>query len=338
MKILVTGAAGFIGSDFVRQAVRTEKYSIVVVDKLTYAADLRRLEEVEHKYKFYKCDISDYLSLEQIFRKEKPEIVVHYAAETHVDRSILSADSFVLSNIVGTYNLLKLSKTFQVQKFIHISTDEVYGELPKNKFLKFKEESSLRPKSPYAATKSAADMLVVSYIKTYNFPAIIVRASNNYGLWQYPEKLIPLSIACVLFNKKIPVYGKGKNVRTWLYVEDFTDAVLKIIKKGKLGEIYNVSSEEEFENIVVVKKILSLLNKDESWIKFVPDRPGHDLRYALDVKKIKKELCWKPKISFDEGLKKTVEWYLEHKSWLKEKMRYVEPFVNKLLDIYSKSI
>ncbi|MCS7232019.1 MAG: dTDP-glucose 4,6-dehydratase [Elusimicrobiota bacterium] len=335
MKILVTGGCGFMGSDFVRKAVIAGK-EVVVVDKMTYAGDIKRLEEVKGEYKFYKCDIVNFEHLEKIFKKEKPKVVLHYAAETHVDRSILKPSDFVLTNVVGTFNLLEISKKYCVGKFIHISTDEVYGELPKDKNLKFKETSPLRPKSPYAATKAAADNLVSSYVKTYNFPAIIVRASNNYGFWQYPEKLIPLTISYAIFGKKIPIYGKGLNIRTWLFVEDFTKALFLVLKKGKVGEVYNIGSNEEIENIKVVKKILSYLGKDESLIEFIADRPGHDLRYALDITKISSELGWKAETKFEEGVKKTVNWYINNLEWLKEKIKIVDSFVKKLKYNYSK--
>lgn len=248
-KILVTGGAGFMGSEFVRQAVKRvssprRRLSLIIVDKLTYAGDLRRLEEVKGKYKFYKADICNQVVMESIFKKEHPEIVVHFAASTHVDRSIQDASPFIETNIKGTQILLDVSRKYKIKKFIHISSDEVYGEIKKDSF---SEDSPLRPNSPYAASKAAADLLIKSYIRTYNFPAIIVRPCNNYGSWQYPEKLIPLAILKALRNEKIPVYGKGQNIREWLYVSDCIDAIFLILEKGKIDEIYNIGSGQEKE-------------------------------------------------------------------------------------------
>jgi len=336
MKFLITGGAGFIGSDLVRKLGKSKDIKVIVVDKLTYAGDIKRIENVLDNVSFYQEDITNYEGLNTIFQKEKPDIVIHYAAETHVDRSILNPDIFIQTNVIGTLNLLKLSKKYNIKKFIHISTDEVYGELPLNSEEKFTEETPLKPNSPYSASKASADMLVRAFIKTYELPAIIVRASNNYGPWQYPEKLIPLSIAKLLSNEKIPIYGTGKNVRTWLFVEDFTEAILKITEKGKIGEIYNVGSSEEKTNIEVVKKLLELLGKTEQFIEFVSDRPGHDLRYAVDTTKIEMELNWKPKVNFEEGLAKTVEWYLANKNWLFEKKQYIDKFIQRLKEEYTK--
>ncbi len=336
MKFLITGGAGFIGSDLVRKLGKNKDIKIIVVDKLTYAGDIKRIEKVLENISFYQEDITNYDGLNIIFEKEKPDIVVHYAAETHVDRSILHPEIFIQTNIIGTLNLLKLSLKYNIAKFVHISTDEVYGELPLNSKEKFTEETPLKPNSPYSASKASADMLVRAFVKTYGLPAIIVRASNNYGPWQYPEKLIPLSIVRILSNEKIPIYGTGKNVRTWLFVEDFTEAILKITEKGKIGEIYNVGSSEEKNNIEVVKKLLELLGKDEKFIEFIPDRPGHDLRYAVDTTKIETELGWKPKMNFEKGLEKTVEWYLANKDWLFEKKRYIDKFIQRLKEKYTK--
>ena len=335
MKILVTGGAGFIGSDLVRRLGRAG-LRVSVVDKLTYAGDPRRIEEVKDKVNFYRQDITDFKGLERVFEREKPEVVVHYAAETHVDRSILDPDVFVKANVIGTLNLLKLSLKHGIKKFVHISTDEVYGELPLDSNSKFTEDSPLLPNSPYSASKASAEMLVRSFRETYGLPAVVVRASNAYGPWQYPEKLIPLSIARLLSNEKIPVYGTGQNVRTWLFVEDFTEAILKIIERGESGEIYNVGSTEEKRNIEVIRKLLELLDKSEDFIEFVPDRPGHDLRYAVDTTKIEKELGWRAKVNFEEGMRRTVEWYLENRDWLFEKKREVEAFVKKLREEFSR--
>jgi len=314
-KILVTGGAGFIGSEFVRQAVR-RGYRIIVVDKLTYAGDLERLKEVEGKYLFYKTDICNKKTLTNIFRKQKSDIVVHFAAETHVDRSIKNSAPFIETNVKGTLILLDISKKYKIQKFIHISTDEVYGEIKKGKF---SENSPLCPNSPYSASKASADLLIKAYIRTYNLPAIIVRPCNCYGPWQYPEKLISLSVLKVLRREKIPVYGDGKNVREWLYVEDCVGGVFEILEKGRIGEVYNLGSGEEKQNIEVVKQILRILKKPKSLIEFVKDRLGHDFRYRLNSEKIHKEIGFKPKIKFEDGLKNTVNWYLKHKSWILDK-------------------
>jgi len=310
--ILVTGGAGFIGSEFVKQ-VAAKDYKIIVVDKLTYAGDLKRLKEVKGKYKFYKVDICNKKKLEPVFNQYNPAIVVNFAAETHVDRSIQDASPFIEANIKGVQVLLGLSRKYKVKRFIHISTDEVYGEIKKGKF---SEKSPLEPNSPYAASKAAADLLIKSYMRTYNFPAIITRPCNNYGPWQYPEKLIPLSILKVLKNKKISIYGKGKNIREWLYVSDCARAIWLITQKGKIGQVYNIGSGQEKINIDVAKMLLKSLSKSESCIQFVKDRLGHDFRYSLDFKKLKKNLGWKPKITLERGLNQTVCWNLNNKKWL----------------------
>ncbi len=335
MKILVTGGAGFMGSDLVRKLAKTE-FKVSVIDKLTYAGDAKRIDEVFDFINFYREDIADMESLFNIFEKEKPDIVIHYAAETHVDRSILNPDIFLRTNVMGTLNLLQVSMKFKVKKFIHISTDEVYGELPLDSNEKFTEDSPLKPNSPYSASKASSDMLVRAFIETYGFPAIIVRASNNYGPWQYPEKLIPLAISKLISGEKVPMYGTGENVRTWLFVEDFSEAVLQIMEKGREGEIYNVGSSEEKKNLEVIKELLNILGKSEDYIEFVPDRPGHDLRYAVDTTKILKDLGWKQKVSFEEGLRKTVEWYIENKDWLFEKKQHIDKFVAKLKEEFAK--
>jgi len=323
MKLLVTGGAGFIGSEFVRQAVK-KGYKTSVVDKLTYAGDLERLKEVEDKISFYRCDITNAEFLEYIFEREKPEVVVHFAAESHVDRSILCPESFLKSNVLGTYALLETARKREVKLFINISTDEVYGELGETG--KFTEETPLNPNSPYSVSKASADMLGRAYFRTYGLPVITVRPSNNYGPWQYPEKLIPVVIIKALQNQSVPVYGKGLNVREWLYVEDCARAIFNIIERGKPGEIYNVASGEEKRNIEVVKAILDLLNKPHELIKFVKDRPGHDFRYSMDFTKVVKECGWKPEVSFEKGLELTVKWYLEHKDWLFRKAEELKDY------------
>ena len=316
-KILVTGGAGFMGSEFVRQLLK-KGYEIIVIDKLTYAGDLERLKEVIGKYKFYQVDICNRKQIESIFKKEEPHLVVNFAAETHVDRSIKDASTFIETNIKGVQVLLEASRKYKIKKFIQISTDEVYGEIRQGRF---SEDSLLRSNSPYAASKAAADLLIKSYIRTYNFPAIIIRPSNNYGPWQYPEKFIPVIIYKALKNKKVPVYAQGLNVREWLYVKDCIEGILKILNKGKLGEIYNLGSRERKRNIDVAKKVLHILGKPENLIQFVKDRPGNDYRYSLNSSKISK-LDWKPRTDFETGIRKTVSWYKQNLDWLGVKDYY----------------
>lgn len=327
MKILVTGGAGFIGSEFVRQSV-TKNYKVIVLDSLTYAGDLSRIKEVIKDIKFYKIDIKDRHSLKNIFKKEKPKIIIHWAAESHVDRSILNATPFLETNILGTQILLELSKEYKVDRFINVSTDEVYGELGKNGH--FYETSPLNPNSPYSVSKASADMLGRAYYRTYGLPVITVRPCNNYGPWQYPEKLIPVVILKAIQNEKVPVYAKGENVREWLYVSDCADAVIKIFEKGSEGEIYNVGSGEEKKNIEVVKEILNILNKSYDMIEFIKDRPGHDFRYSLNSSKIKKQIGWKKITSFHDGIRKTVNWYLNNIDWLKYKVKYLKEYWKKV--------
>lgn len=314
-KILVTGGAGFIGSEFVRFAAQ-KNYKIIVLDKLTYAGDLKRLTEVKKKIVFYKADICDYRKVQGIFSKERPDSVVHFAAETHVDRSICDAAPFLETNIKGTQVLLEASLKHKAQRFVHISTDEVYGEVLKGKFT---EDSPFHPNSPYAVSKAAADMLVQSYQRTYRLPAVIIRPCNNYGPWQYPEKLIPVALARVFNNQPIPVYARGLNVREWLYVGDCAEGIFSIMKKGRIGQAYNLGSDIEKRNIDVASLILKLLGKDSSLIKFVSDRPGHDLRYRLSSQKAYRETGWQPEINFESGLRQTIGWYCNNRSWLAEK-------------------
>ncbi len=327
MKLLVTGGAGFIGSEFVRQAV-DKGYKVSVVDKLTYAGDLKRLKEVEDKITFYKADITNREFIEHIFKVEKPDVVVHWAAESHVDRSILDASPFIETNVKGTQVLLDVAKENNIKQFINIATDEVYGELGEEG--QFYEDTPLVPNSPYSVSKASADMLGRAYYKTYGLPVITVRPSNNYGWWQYPEKLIPVVILKALNDEPIPVYGTGQNVREWLFVSDCAEAVFEIIEKGKEGEIYNVGSGEERRNIEVVKAILSILNKPEDLITFVKDRPGHDFRYSLNTDKIEREIGWKAKVKFEEGIEKTVKWYLDNMDWVEKKLKYLKEYWNKV--------
>lgn len=324
-KFLITGGAGFIGSWFVRLAVK-KGYDCVVVDALTYAGDPERLRDVEGFYRFYKIDIRDKEALEEVFKKEKPEVVVHFAAESHVDRSILDPSSFITTNIIGTYNLLELAKSYGVERFVNISTDEVYGDLPLDSEEVFTEDSPLKPNSPYSVSKASADMLGRAYFRTYGLPVITVRPSNNYGPWQYPEKFIPVCILKALKNEPIPIYGTGKNKREWIFVEDCAEGVLKITEEGKIGEVYNLGSGEERENLEVAKSILRILGKEESLIRFVSDRPGHDLRYGMSSRKIKEELGFEPKTKFEEGLKATVEWYVQNTDWVERKLKELEDY------------
>lgn len=323
MRMLITGGAGFIGSEFVRQTVR-KGHQVAVVDKLTYAGDLERLSEVRKDITFYKADISNQEFIEHIFEKENPEVVVHFAAESHVDRSLLDPYPFISSNVLGTQVLLEVSKAKGVELFVNMSTDEVYGDLGKEGT--FTEESPLKPNSPYSTTKASADMLGRAYHRSFGLPVITIRASNNYGPWQYPEKFVPVIILKALQDEKIPVYGDGSNVREWLYVEDCAEGIMAAIEKGKPGEIYNIGSKEEKQNIEVAKAILKLLGKGEELIEFVKDRPGHDFRYSLDTTKAKRDLGWEAKTSFDEGLKKTVEWYIEHLKWAQDKVAYLNDY------------
>lgn len=326
LRLLVTGGAGFIGSSFVKNAV-SEGYCVAVVDKLTYAADLERLKGVRSTITFYKADICDAKAITRIFKKESPQAVVHFAAESHVDRSIVDASSFLSTNISGTHLLLDASRSCGVERFLHISTDEVYGEIRQGSF---NEGAKLNPGSPYAASKAAADLLIQSYIRTYAFPAIIIRPSNNYGPWQYPEKFIPLACVRLLRNEKIPVYAKGRNKREWLYVEDCVKAILAILEKGSIGEIYNVGSQEEKANIDMVKMLLAAASCKSGMYEFVPDRPGHDFRYSLNSMKIRRQIGWKPQVKLELGLTLTSAWCFEHKRWLFSKWHQITKLYPRL--------
>ena len=327
MKIVVTGGAGFIGSEFVRQAVNYG-FEVIVIDKLTYAGDIERLNEVEDRIRFYKADITNREFISWIFEREKPEAVIHWAAESHVDRSILEPDLFLRTNVLGTQTLLDISRNYNIEAFINVSTDEVYGELGETG--QFTETTPLNPNSPYSTSKASADMLGRAYYRTYGLPVITVRPSNNYGPWQYPEKLIPVVILKALRDEPIPVYGTGQIIREWLYVSDCAEAVLKLLEKGKPGEVYNIGSGEERRNIEVVRTILKILGKPESLISFVKDRPGHDYRYSLNTTKIRKEIGWKAKTNFEDGIEKTVSWYLNNINWLKRKINTLSKLWEKV--------
>ena len=316
-KLLITGGAGFIGSEFVRQAVK-QGVEIAIIDKLSYAGDLERLKEVEHNFAFHKVDVTNQEAVRQVFKSEKPDTIVHWAAESHVDRSIADPSPFLDTNIKGTLVLLEAARHYGIRRFINISTDEVYGDLKEDG--EFREITPLNPSSPYSVSKASADMLGRAYHRTYEVPVITVRPSNNYGPWQYPEKLIPVVIWKALHNKKVPVYARGENIREWLFVADCTDAVFEIVTNGKPGEVYNVGSGEERRNIDVVKMILQILGKSEDQIEFVKDRLGHDFRYSLNSHKIREEIGWKAKVLFDEGIEKTVAWYVDNIDWVKRKL------------------
>ncbi|MBB6670627.1 dTDP-glucose 4,6-dehydratase [Cohnella nanjingensis] len=316
MKLLVTGGAGFIGSNFVHYILREHPQDeIIIVDVLTYAGNLENLSAVEGNpnYRFVKADITDRAALEPLFQAGV-DVVVNFAAESHVDRSILEPDVFVRTNILGTQTLLDLAKQYNIQKFVHVSTDEVYGTLGDTGL--FTEQTPLQPNSPYSASKAGSDLLVRAYHETFGLNVNITRCSNNYGPYQFPEKLIPLMIQNALSDKPLPVYGDGLNVRDWLYVEDHCSAIDLVIRKGVNGEVYNVGGNNERTNIHVVKTILQELNKPESLITYVQDRLGHDRRYAIDATKIRDELGWNPKYAYESGIRETIRWYLANLEWM----------------------
>ena len=319
MNIIVTGGAGFIGGNFCHYM--TEKYpedTILCIDKLTYAGNMETLAPIMDKpnFKFFQADIADREAIYKIFEEEKPDIVVNFAAESHVDRSITDPEVFLRTNVIGTSVMLDACRTYGITRYHQVSTDEVYGDLPLDRpDLFFTEETPIHTSSPYSASKASADLLVQAYARTYNLPCTISRCSNNYGPYHFPEKLIPLIISNVLNDKKVPVYGKGENVRDWLYVEDHCIAIDLIIRKGTAGEVYNIGGHNEKTNLEVVKTVLAKLGKSEEFISYVTDRPGHDRRYAIDPAKIHKELGWLPETTFETGIQKTVDWYLNNRTW-----------------------
>ena len=312
--ILVTGGAGFIGSNFVRYMVnKYSDYHIINLDALTYCGNLENLKDIEDKdnYTFVKGDIRDKDVVNPLV--EKSDYVINFAAESHVDRSITDPEIFIKSNVVGTQVLLNAAKEYCVKKYIQISTDEVYGTLGKTGY--FTETTPLQPNSPYSASKAGGDLITRAYFETFGLPINITRCSNNYGPYQFPEKLIPLMISNALEGKKLPVYGDGKNIRDWLHVHDHCSAIDIVLHEGKLGEVYNIGGNNEKENIYIVKLILETLGKDESLIEFVTDRLGHDRRYAIDSTKIQEELGWSPDYTFEVGIKETIQWYLDNQEW-----------------------
>lgn len=327
MKILITGGAGFIGSNYAHY--RFEKHpedEIFVLDKLTYAGNLDNISELlkEARVHFVQGDIADKAFVEDLFAKEKFDTVVNFAAETHVDRSITGPSIFVQTNIVGTHNLLEAARLNGVKRFHQVSTDEVYGDLGTDTTDLFTEHTHIAPNCPYAASKASADLLVRSYFETYEMPVTISRCSNNYGPYQFPEKLVPYFFKLISENKPVPVYGDGKNVRDWLYVIDHCRAIDMILEKGKIGDVYNIGGNNERTNLQITKFLLEFLGKDESLITYVDDRRAHDRRYAIDSTKIQNELGWAPSVNFTEGIKKTFDWYQAHKEWAEKLMSKIE--------------
>ncbi len=317
MKILVTGGAGFIGSNFIHYIL--QKYSedsIINFDKLTYAGNLQSLKSVENdkRYTFVKGDIASLEDVKKVF-EHKPDVVVNFAAESHVDRSITNPGEFIRTNVMGTQILLDRARENKVERFVHISTDEVYGSLGKTGF--FTEDTPIKPNSPYSASKASSDLIVSAYFETYKMPVCITRCSNNYGPYQFPEKFVPLFLTNAMRDRAVPLYGDGLNVRDWLYVEDHCSAIDLVLRKGKLGEVYNIGGNNEYTNIDIAKKLMGILGKPESLIKRVKDRAGHDKRYAIDATKITKELGWEPQNPFAKGIVKTVEWYKNNEAWWK---------------------
>lgn len=319
MNILITGGAGFIGSNFVFHMRRAHPdYNLICLDKLTYAGNLATLESVmdDPNFKFIRGDIADRKAVYEIFETEKPDVVVNFAAESHVDRSIENPAVFLETNVMGTQVLLDACRKYGIGRYHQVSTDEVYGDLPLDRpDLFFTEQTSLHTSSPYSASKASSDLLCNAYQRTFSLPITISRCSNNYGPYQFPEKLIPLMIANALADKPLPVYGEGLNVRDWLYVGDHCAAIDLILEHGEVGQVYNIGGHNEMANIDIVKRILSILDKPESLITYVTDRKGHDMRYAIDPAFIHEKLGWLPTVKFDGGIKKTVEWYLANKPW-----------------------
>jgi len=338
--LFVTGGAGFIGSNFIKYMLSNYNYKIINYDKLTYAGNLENLTDVEEhpNYVFVKGDICDDAMVRVTLEKYECDTIVNFAAESHVDRSILGAKDFVITNVLGTQVLLDAAKDLKIEKYLQVSTDEVYGSLPEDRNdLKFTEENPIKTNSPYSASKASSDLLCNAYYQTHHLPVLITRCSNNYGPYQFPEKLIPLMIAKAMDGEKLPVYGDGMNVRDWLYVNDHCSGISAVLHKGKIGEIYNIGGNNEWHNIDIVKLILRYLNKGEDQIQYVKDRPGHDRRYAIDSTKIQKELGWKAFYKFEDGIKETIQWYIENEKWWRKVMSgeykkyYEKNYTGKLL-------
>ncbi len=316
MKLLVTGGAGFIGSNFVRYFLKTHPASSILnLDKLTYAGNLENLAELHTapNYRFVRGDIADAALIDQLL-EDRFDAIVHFAAETHVDRSIAGAREFVQTNVLGTYTLLDAARRRQVPRFLHVGTDEVYGSMKPGEFAN--EGSTLEPNSPYAASKAGADLLARSFWQTYRYPVLTTRCSNNYGPYQFPEKLIPLMIANALEGKKLPVYGDGLNERDWIFVEDHCRALDRVLENGRPGEVYNVGYGQPVANLEIIRRLLRLLDRSDELIEYVKDRPGHDRRYALSTDRLRRELGWNPAVDIEEGLKRTVDWYRGHADWM----------------------
>jgi dTDP-glucose 4,6-dehydratase len=315
VKILVTGGAGFIGSNFIRHVLSLNKnYSIVNYDKLTYAGNLANLESVagNPNYSFYRGDICDAVAVEEAMTG--CDGVVHFAAESHVDRSIYEPSAAIQTNVTGTFVMLQVARKLNIGRFVHISTDEVYGDMKPGEFAN--EDSPIYPSSPYSASKASSDLLVRSYVRTYGFPGVITRSSNNYGPYQFPEKFLPLMITNALNDKALPIYGDGKQQRDWLHVEDNCRGVLAVLERGRIGEVYNIGGLDVVENLTIARTLLRLTGKPESLLSYVKDRPGHDRRYALTCDKMEKDLGWKPAIPLEEGLRQTIDWYKSNTKWM----------------------
>jgi len=317
MKLFVTGGAGFIGSNFIRHVLQAKNiHAIVNYDKLTYAGNLANLHSIAHHpgYQFVKADICDPMRAEAAMRG--CDAVVHFAAESHVDRSIYEPAPVIQTNVTGTFTLLEVARKLAVSRFVHISTDEVYGDIAPGAHAN--EDSPLQPSSPYSASKAASDLLVRSYVRTYKFPALVTRSSNNYGPYQFPEKFLPLMITNALYDKPLPIYGDGKQQRDWLHVEDNCRGILAVLERGRIGEVYNIGGSHVEENLAMAQRLLRLTGKPESQLSYVADRPGHDRRYALNSRKIESELGWKPEISLEDGVRRTIEWYKNNSKWVSD--------------------
>lgn len=341
MRMLVAGGAGFIGSNFIRYFLgKHQDVEVLNCDALTYSGNLDNLKDIENdkRYKFIQGNIADKTGFEKAFNDFQPEYIINFAAETHVDRSIhIGAKEFIDTNITGVFNILEVvKKSSQVKKYVQVSTDEVYGSLDLDSACKFKEDTAFAPNVPYAATKAGGDMLCRAYFQTFKIPVVVTHCSNNYGPNQYPEKLIPFFILRILENKKLPLYGDGKNVRDWIYVFDHCKALELCLLNGKAGEVYNIGADNEIPNMEIARRILKFFNKDEFYIEYISDRPGHDRRYAIDSSKIRQELGWWPEYNFEDAFAKTIQWYLDNKEWIENVRRKTGVF-NPHIDLWQDS-